>query len=459
MAQARDPSTGRFVSLGGAEFTIEADTSRFEKAMADVKASAKETYEVVTTTYEVMDRKVQDHTDRMVKAAIEQSQSQRAVRQALAESVSTSAMSPAGIMGGAAAGGGKAFGGGMAMGLLQLGQAVDDVQYGFRAIVNNIPGLVMAFGGGMGVAGAVGIAAVAVNQLINHWDTLTGLFGSTKATLPTLSSDLGELAGQLKEIDKEIEGLTGEKSANKGFLDPVKTKRLEELQNLSGEAKQRIKDDATVSAHGAATTKAAKDLASSVGKGIELMPEGADTLVKLLTQKMSTEDANRIVAGAIRGDRGHADDLIKNLPDVPLVDEFKAGMNADRRKRMEANLEKATAQGVRESDEEEKEKERKEKETNRILTEQGRQIEAQMWADREDEIRQLQDQERGLRESAGDVSKSQTFGGVRAFAEHTMTAGLDQIANKQLDEAKMLNKQIAGMREDLRKQKQQARLG
>lgn len=74
----------------------------------------------------------------------------------------------------------SAMGGGSqsaAMGLLMLGQAVDDVQYGFRAIVNNIPQIVLAFTGSVGLAGAAGIVAVAANQLTTHWGELMGAFG------------------------------------------------------------------------------------------------------------------------------------------------------------------------------------------------------------------------------------------------------------------------------------------
>ena len=48
--------------------------------------------------------------------------------------------------------------------LLMVGQTVDDVQYGFKSIVNNIPQLVMAVGGSAGLAGAAVIAGVAFNQ-------------------------------------------------------------------------------------------------------------------------------------------------------------------------------------------------------------------------------------------------------------------------------------------------------
>jgi len=63
-------------------------------------------------------------------------------------------------------------------GLGQLAYAIDDIQYGFNAIVNNIPQIVLGLGGGMGIAGALGIAAVAANQLIKHWTELGAVLQS-----------------------------------------------------------------------------------------------------------------------------------------------------------------------------------------------------------------------------------------------------------------------------------------
>lgn len=45
-------------------------------------------------------------------------------------------------------------------GLLQLAQAADDAQYGMRGIMNNIPGLVMGFGGSSGLAGGISLAVL-----------------------------------------------------------------------------------------------------------------------------------------------------------------------------------------------------------------------------------------------------------------------------------------------------------
>lgn len=71
-------------------------------------------------------------------------------------------------MGGAAGGMG---GRDPAMALLLASQGIEDAQYGIRGVLNNIPGLVMALGGGAGLAGALSIAAVAASTL---WDKLGG---------------------------------------------------------------------------------------------------------------------------------------------------------------------------------------------------------------------------------------------------------------------------------------------
>jgi hypothetical protein len=86
--------------------------------------------------------------------------------------------------------------GGTGRNLAQLAYAVDDLQYGFNAIVNNIPQIVMGLGGGAGIAGAAGIAAVAINQLIKRAGDLADAFNSWKSGRP---------ADVLKEIREQAE--------------------------------------------------------------------------------------------------------------------------------------------------------------------------------------------------------------------------------------------------------------
>lgn len=57
--------------------------------------------------------------------------------------------------------------GGAGMGMLQLGQAIEDAQYGLRGVMNNIPGLVMSLGLGAGAAGVLQVGLVAVSQVLD----------------------------------------------------------------------------------------------------------------------------------------------------------------------------------------------------------------------------------------------------------------------------------------------------
>jgi hypothetical protein len=73
-----------------------------------------------------------------------------------------------------------------AMGLLALSNAVQDVQYGFGGMVNNIPQIITGLGMGMGVAGAVQIAAVGIQFLLKNVD----LFGEKAKQAARDAADL-----------------------------------------------------------------------------------------------------------------------------------------------------------------------------------------------------------------------------------------------------------------------------
>jgi len=114
--------------------------------------------------------------DRVNQAAVNQATAIRAVNAASRAGTATPRTTGTG---GTRSVGGTAFGGG-GMGLLMVSQFVDDMQYGFKALTNQIPQVGMALGSALGMGtdaamklgGALGIAGVAVNLLINHWDDL-----------------------------------------------------------------------------------------------------------------------------------------------------------------------------------------------------------------------------------------------------------------------------------------------
>jgi chromosome segregation ATPase len=70
--------------------------------------------------------------------------------------------------------------GNSSMGFLAFSQAVEDAQYGIKGVLNNIPQMILGFGGSMGLAGAISLAAVAAVQLYPH---LKKLFTSVDAEI------------------------------------------------------------------------------------------------------------------------------------------------------------------------------------------------------------------------------------------------------------------------------------
>lgn len=111
----------------------------------------------------------------------------------------------------------------MGQGALQAAYFFDDLQYGIRGIMNNIPGLVMGFGGGAGLAGAISIATLAGAKLY-EW------MGKTE-------DKSADLAKKMKEQSKEIaesyrESLRESYQALQEFNQQERTKTVnEEYQN------------------------------------------------------------------------------------------------------------------------------------------------------------------------------------------------------------------------------------
>lgn len=85
--------------------------------------------------------------------------------------------------------------------LLLAGQGIEDMQYGIGGVLNNIPGLVEAIGGGAGLAGAVSIIAVGANLLYENWDNLMTAFGSSEPK--TAAENFRELAEALGRTSQE----------------------------------------------------------------------------------------------------------------------------------------------------------------------------------------------------------------------------------------------------------------
>jgi len=81
--------------------------------------------------------------------------------------------------------------------LLMFSQGFEDAQYGIRGVLNNIPGLVLALGGGAGLAGAISIAAVSFSVLYEWLGKTEEKASDVAASIDKISDNMGDM-----EIDR-----------------------------------------------------------------------------------------------------------------------------------------------------------------------------------------------------------------------------------------------------------------
>lgn len=231
--------------------TVEAATIKQGQAAqaeaAAAKAAAAEKIAAKAAERDAIKQAAQaarDAAQQMRQDAREQLADQRRVAQQFAQA-ERARLGGGGDKPGAPRGGG-AFGGN-AMGLMVLSQTIDDVQYGFRAIVNNIPQVGMALGSAFGMGteaamkfGAVaGIVAVALNYLITHWDDLLDSMGLGK--VPTEAEAMDKLAQATRRTADEQERLNRFKREGK-VIEEMGPKRSSGEEKTEAEVKALLAD-------------------------------------------------------------------------------------------------------------------------------------------------------------------------------------------------------------------------
>lgn len=172
------------MSLGSASFAITADPSQFAQAMSRAESRAKQMATSVSASVDQVARKFQVGFAPMGRSVEEVRERLHTFQVALPgmsrgmDQVEQSSRR-------------------LGYGFYAVGQAVDDLQYGFGAIVNNIPQIALLFGGSAGIAGAVAIAEVGISQLAKHWGDLTDAMNSAWSGKP-----IEELRKVREEADK-----------------------------------------------------------------------------------------------------------------------------------------------------------------------------------------------------------------------------------------------------------------
>jgi len=138
-------------------------------------------------------------------------------------------------------------------GVLQLAYFIDDLQYGMRGIMNNIPGLIQQLGLGAGLAGVAGIAAVAVGTLVEKHPEWFEWSKKVKETLKELTDAIKAEEEAIKRQKEQVDKL-GESTS----------KRIEDVLKLK-EATEQLKDAEAKLAEDRKNAKATEEADKNAG--------------------------------------------------------------------------------------------------------------------------------------------------------------------------------------------------
>lgn len=334
-------------NLGSATFTVTADTTAFVSSLSTAEKQADKFGRSATSSFNalaVVPRQL---------AAI--NQSIMATTNGVHESVQAIGRLEQALLrvkaaerGGHGPGGGQMFAG-AGMGLMMMAQTLDDLQYGFRAIVNNIPMVGMAIGQAFGMGtqaaqafgGALGIVAVVVNQAITHWDELKATLGDTapwEVVAGAIEKVKEALGGEEGASAMWVGGVAAMKAALGGGPDnPAArahavemTKRKEEIEDAKArmekfrtpEEQQRAKDFNAVLGEAGGPQKLIQDelnrrMATMKGLPPKAMTAFRDKLADDLTHAMGEGFKGKDVGGMFGADfaermQGRAQDRALN---------------------------------------------------------------------------------------------------------------------------------------------------
>lgn len=336
------------------------------------------------------------------------------------------------------------------MGLLYLGQAIDDVQYGFRAIVNNIPQMAMAFGAGAGLAGGIGIAAVAINQFTQHWEELMDSFDNSSMPIDKARSNLEKLADALTDSA----GVTGLMPALGGlarFFAGGQDLQAEQARNQAAEAKLAGKGKGLVEDTLSADEQAQHDKFMAAMKDYgpgrlfnEMVQQrvGGQNLTPSQIQSIKDEVHKQIAMVATgRETMGVTPQAFQDK--AKQIEEFRF---RDEQRKIEKQGEENTK---RFQEQRFRDGERQMEEEMARVKASWEERKRQQIKDVETEIKDKNRKARDLEEQARSVNPSRVFGGTHEFANAMMTGALGAIEKEQLAEAKGIRKGVEKLHDKL----------
>lgn len=183
------------------------------------------------------------------------------------------------------------------MAALEASRAFEDMQYGIRGVLNNIPSLVLSLGGTAGLAGAISVAAVGASIL---WEKFSG--GAKKAKEET--GDMLETFKQLVDVYTELDANNAEdrkkaaEQAAKGLEQAISRISLGQLITGNRAGLQAAREVAAESLQLAndrirlAEVEKAVQLASGQDAK-RLAEERAQVIDRILQSELAISEANR----------------------------------------------------------------------------------------------------------------------------------------------------------------------
>ena len=341
-------------------------------------------------------------------------------------------------------------GGSAAMGLQMLGQTLDDLQYGFRSVVNNIPQIVAAFGGGAGLAGGVGIAAVALNQVISHLDELKAT-AEMSPQLQQLISQIEDLAKAVDDVSKAATG-QGFQDLLAGLLGGGKIGKAMEALGLGGAARAAGAADARMQAAGLkAQEEVGKVTSSEKQERAKLFRDALESYGG--GEKLIQDYAARLMNRFPGMDQGRANGMSAQAIQQALQGgAFAGGMFGNAFEAVYDRIAREAETKILNKLGEENEKNTPglHADVGKALTAEGAANEQRLRAQLDAERDQLQKQARALQEQIASMKPAQQFGSMRDYLSSVSVSGADAVRKQQLDKLKGIEKGVEKLNDQIK---------
>lgn len=360
---------------------------------------------------------------------------------------------------------GRGGGGGGAMGLMMLAQGVEDLQYGFSAIVNNIPGIAMGMGMGAGVAGALSMAAVAANQLSKNWDTLsekmsnTAMFQAINGSLILMDDGVKKTSGTWRKFFDQIDAFMEKYKVNpiganvskmiREFFVPDPNAAAAKMAARNERADKMVAGlQGDIGGDQKKRAEAFKRAMDSYGGGKKLLDDVFNEQAKAMkiVDPRARENLQRGIALEIeKGLKG--EEAGKNFGD-----RFKNLFNFEKVRPQQEALAKAAEEEM-----EQQQKKAKEGEARKeLLNREGKQADRRMQqeiefnaaAEDKEKIRAIQRKMEAIHDQQFDRSlmRGSVFGGARQYLASAQTNALNGVEREQLVALRAMQKDLEKIR-------------